>query len=138
MLWAVPDTTTGDFEGWQRLAETDLPVATASAPIVGVGAHAFIIGGQTPEGPTDGSLRAALSPRPPFFQLGIAGATIPALAIEGEIGQQLGYLNAMGVGTVNFVLLIILGVAFSRPESSKRVIGRLLRIKPDEEERYRA
>jgi N-acetylneuraminic acid mutarotase len=138
MLWMVPDTTTGDFDGWQRLDQTDLPVATASAPLVGVGPHAFIFGGQTPDGTTDGSLRAEISPRPPFFQLGIAGATIPALAIEGEIGQQLGYLNAMGVGTVNFVLLIILGVAFSRPESSKRVIGRLLRIKPDEEERYRA
>jgi N-acetylneuraminic acid mutarotase len=138
MLWMVPDTTTGDFDGWQRLDQTDLPVATASAPLVGVGPHAFIFGGQTPDGTTDGSLRAEISPRPPFFQLGIAGATIPALAIEGEIGQQLGYLNAMGVGTVNFVILIILGVAFSRPESSKRVIGRLLRIKPDEEERYRA
>ena len=46
---------------------------------------------------------------PPFFQLGIAGATLPALSIKGEIGQQLGYMNAMGVGTVNFVVLVILG-----------------------------
>ena len=138
MLWTVPDTTTGDFGGWEQLAQTDLPVATADAPIVGLGAHAYIIGGQTPEGATDGSLRAEISPRPPFFQLGIAGATIPGLSIKGEVGQQLGYMNAMGVGMLNFVILIIIGVAFSRPESSKRVIGRILRIKPEPEEQYKA
>ncbi len=138
MLWAVPDTTTGDFEGWEQLEQTDLPVATANAPIVGVGPHAFVIGGETADGPTVGSLRAEISPRPPFFQLGIAGATIPGLAIKGEIGQQLGYMNAMGVGMLNFVILIIIGIAFSRPESSKRVIGRILRIKPEPEEQYRA
>ncbi|MEX1333664.1 MAG: hypothetical protein AB1Z66_00010 [Candidatus Limnocylindrales bacterium] len=138
MLWAVPDPTTGDYEGWQRLEQTDLPVATASAPIVGVGPHAFVFGGETPEGATDGSLRAEISPRPPFFQLGIAGATIPGLSIKGEVGQQLGYMNAMGVGIANFIILIIIGIAFSRPESSKRVIGRILRIKPEPEERYKA
>ena len=138
MLWVVPDTTTGAYDGWEQLQQTDLPVATARAPIVGVGSHAYIVGGETPDGATDGTLRAEISPRPPFFQLGIAGATIPGLAIKGEIGQQLGYMNAMGVGTVNFVILIILGIAFSRPESSKRVIGRILRIKPDPEEQYRA
>ena len=36
------------------------------------------------------------------------------------------------------VILIIIGVAFSRPESSKRVIGRILRIKPEPEEQYRS
>lgn len=138
MLWVVPDTTTGDYDGWEQLEQTDLPVATASAPIVGVGAHAFIFGGETLDGTSDGSLRAEISPRPPFYQLGIAGATIPGLSIKGEVGQQLGYMNAMGVGMVNFVILIIIGVAFSRPESSKRVIGRILRIKPDPEERYRS
>ena len=139
MLWAVPDTTTGDFDGWEQLEQTDLPIGTASAPAAGVGAHAFIFGGETAEGDaTDGSLRAAISPRPPFFQLGIAGATIPGLSIKGEVGQQLGYLNAMTVGMINFVILVILGVAFSRPESSKRVIGRILRIKPPEEEQYRS
>ena len=39
---------------------------------------------------------------------------------------------------VNFVILVILGIAFSRPEPSKRVIGRVLRIKPEPEEPYRA
>jgi hypothetical protein len=138
MLWLVPDTTTGDADGWQQLEQTDLPVGTANAPLVGIGAHAFIIGGETADGPTTESLRAEISPRPPFYQLGIAGATIPGLAIKGEVGQQLGYMNAMGVGMVNFVILIIIGVAFSRPEASKRVIGRVLRIKPEPEEQYRS
>ncbi len=137
MFWVVPDATTGAFAGWEQLEQTDLPVATARAPMAGVGSHGFIFGGETPDGATDGTLRAGLSPRPPFFQLGIAGATIPGLAIKGEIGQQLGYMNAMGVGMVNFVILIILGIALSRPESSKRIIGRILRIKPDPEEQYR-
>ncbi len=139
MLWTVPDTSSGNYGGWQRLDQTDLAVATANAPIAGVGSQAFILGGETPEGPTAGSLRAAISPRPPFFQLGIAGATIPALAIKGEVGQQLGYLNAMGVGMTNFVILIIIGIAFSRPDSSKRVLSRLSRgrLPMPREERYR-
>ncbi len=140
VLWAVPDTSTGIYSGWEQLEQTDLPVATADAPLVGVGSHAFVFGGETPDGPTDGSLRSAISPRPPFFQLGIAGATIPALSIKGEVGQQLGYLNAMGVGMTNFVILIIIGIAFSRPEASKRVLSRLSRgrLPMPPEERYRA
>jgi hypothetical protein len=139
MLWTVPDTSTGDFDGWQQLEQTDLDVATANAPLAGVGSFAFVMGGDTPDGPSAGSQRAAISPRPPFFQLGIAGATIPGLAIKGQVGQQLGYMNAMGVGIVNFVILIIIGVAFSRPESSKRVLSRLSggRLKMPPEEQYR-
>jgi hypothetical protein len=136
--WAVPDTTTGDLPGgWHRLDQTDLPVATADAPIAGVGSTAFIVGGTGAEGAADGSMRAGLSPAEPFFQLGIAGATIPALSIKGEIGQQLGYLAAAGAATLNFVVLVILGIAFSRPESSRRVISRLSRGRlamPPEEE----
>lgn len=140
MLWAVADTETGNFDdGWQRLEETDLPLATADAPMAGVGGSAFIFGGQTAEGATDGSMRAGLSPSSPFFQLGIAGATIPALSIKGEVGQQLGYINAMTVGMINFVILIIIGVAFSRPESSRRVLSKLSRgrLKMPPEEQYR-
>ena len=42
--------------------------------------------------------RANLAPQPPFFQLGLVGATVPALKVSGEIGQQLGYLNAATAG----------------------------------------
>jgi hypothetical protein len=128
VYWTVPDATTGDLPGgWQHLDQTNLPVATADAPMAGVGSTAFIVGGDGVDGATDASMRAGLSPSEPFFQLGIAGATIPALSIKGEIGQQLGYLAAAGVATANFVILVILGIALSRPDSSKRVIARLSR-----------
>ena len=42
------------------------------------------------------SVRANTAPQSPFFQLGLVGATVPGLKIEGEIGQQLGYLHAAG------------------------------------------
>ena len=106
----------------------------------GVGAHAFIFGGDTPDGQTDGSLRAGVSPQSPYYQLGVAGITIPALSIKGEVGQQIGYINAMTVGMINFVILVIIGVAFSRPESSRRVLSRLSggRLKMPDEEQYRS
>ena len=141
VYWVVPDTTTGDLTGgWHHLDQTDLPVANADAPAAGVGSTVFLIGGEGPDGPTDGLMRAALSPGTPFFQLGIAGATLPALSIKGEIGQQLGYLVAAGVATTNFVILVILGVALSRPAASRRVISRLSRgrLKPPPEDEYTA
>lgn len=140
VYWAVADTISGDLsDGWQQLGETDLPVPTADAAIAGVGANGFVFGGVTEDGPTDGLLRAGLSPEAPFYQLGIAGVTLPALSIKGEVGQQLGYLNAFSVGMVNFIILIIIGVAFSRPESSKRVLSRLSRgrLKMPPPEQYR-
>jgi hypothetical protein len=50
---------------------------------------------------------------------------VPALNIEGEIGQQLGYLNAAGVGTINFILLILIGVAFSHRQRSLEILERI-------------
>lgn len=141
MLWAVVDTTTGDFDGgWQQMEQTDLPVAVAAAAMAGVGSQGFMFGGQTSDGPTDGSMRAALSPQAPFFQLGVAGITIPGLSIKGEVGQQLGYLNAFSVGMVNFILLIIVALAFSRPDASKRVIAKLSRgrLEAPAQEHYRS
>jgi hypothetical protein len=136
-LWAVPDAE-GDFaEGWQRLDPTDLPMPVARAPLAAVASTAFVVGGVTPDGLSDATMRAGLAPRAPFFQLGVAGATIPALSIKGEVGQQLGYLNAMGVGTVNFVILILIGLAYSHQDATRRIISRLsrgrLRVPPKEE-----
>jgi N-acetylneuraminic acid mutarotase len=110
-LWGVPDIN-GVIGTWQRLDQTDLPEPRAAAPVATVG-QAFLIGGEGPDGLQDSTYRANLSPAPPFFRLGAFGATIPALAIEGEIGQQLGYLNAMGVGMVNFAVLVLIAWAFS-------------------------
>jgi hypothetical protein len=63
----------------------------------------------------------------PFFQLGLVGATVPGLKIDGEIGQQLGYLNAAGAGTVNFVILLLIGWAFAHKEQARGIATRVLR-----------
>jgi hypothetical protein len=142
-LWAVPDAQTGEFnDGWQSMEQTDLPMTIANAPAAGVGTTALIFGGATGEAAnelSDATMRAGLSPRAPFFQLGIAGATIPGLSIKGEVGQQLGYINAMTVGMINFVILILIGIAYSHQAATKRVFvwlsrGRL-KMPPDEEYR---
>ncbi|MEA2536031.1 MAG: hypothetical protein QOF11_265 [Chloroflexota bacterium] len=127
MYWTVPDAK-GDLPGWQHLAATDLPVGLAGGSAVVSGSEAFVIGGTTPDQPAvTGAARANLAPQPPFFQLGLFGATIPALKVGGEIGQQLGYLNAAGVGTVNFILLLLIGWAFAHKERSRELLGRVFR-----------
>jgi hypothetical protein len=139
--WVVPDTSTGDFaHGWQELPQTDLSYPVASAPIAGVGSTAFVFGGRGEDGLVASTMRAGLSPRPPFYQLGIAGATLPGLAIEGEVGQQLGYINAMGVGMTNFVILVLIGLAYSHQAATRRIISRLSggRLKVPVEDEYRA
>lgn len=125
--WTIPDATTGSISAWHELQQTDLPKATGGAATAVVGSDAFLIGGDQGSGPITSSFRADLSPHPPFFRLGLIGATIPALSIKGEIGQQLGYLSAAGAGTVDFIILILIGLAFSHRESTARLAERLSR-----------
>ena len=47
------------------------------------------------------------------------GATVPALKIDGEVGQQLGYLNANTIGIVNFVVFLVIGWAFAHRDQIK-------------------
>jgi hypothetical protein len=116
MYWTVPNAT-GNLPGWSHLDVMDLPAAgLQGARPVSVGSSAFLIGGQTPDGITGGRIEANLAPGEPFFRLGIAGAVIPGLQIQGELGQQLGYLAADGVGTVNFIILLIIGWAYAHRE----------------------
>jgi hypothetical protein len=94
------------------------------------GPNVFLIGGQTGEqGATVESsvIRASIAPQAPFFQLGLVGATVPALKIDGEVGQQLGYLNAAGAGTVMFVLLLLIGWAFAHQEQTRSFVNRIVR-----------
>ncbi|MEZ4596320.1 MAG: hypothetical protein R3C32_05430, partial [Chloroflexota bacterium] len=92
MYWAVPNSATGDLPAWQQLDQIELPEARADLGVAAVGTHAYVVGGEDADGTALATVsRANLSPQPPFFQLGILGATIPALSIKGEIGQQLGY-----------------------------------------------
>jgi len=110
LYWGVP-TIDGDIPEWKHLVVSDLPPEgnAGGAPMI-LGPNAIIVGGQTTEGVTTGSIRANIAPEAPFFQLGLFGATVPALKIDGEIGQQLGYLNANTVGVVDFAIFIAIGV----------------------------
>ncbi|HEU4572489.1 MAG TPA: hypothetical protein VFR93_07360 [Candidatus Limnocylindrales bacterium] len=126
MYWAIPDAG-GNFIEWKHLAQTDLPDGLDGSSAVVLGSDAVIIGGRTSAGLTGEAARANLAPQPPFFQLGLVGATVPALKIEGEIGQQLGYLNAAGVGTVDFILLLLVGWAYAHRERTRELFERLRR-----------
>ena len=124
--WATPDSN-GAITGWSELSQMDLPAAgLVGSSAIASGADAYLIGGATADGVTASSIRTYLAPAAPFFQVGGPfGATIPALKIDGEIGQQLGYLAAAGVGSVDFVLLILIGWAMAHKEQTRAFVRRL-------------
>jgi Kelch motif len=113
VFWGVP-TTDGNIPEWKNIATSDLPPSgnAGGAPLI-LGPNAIIIGGTTTDGVQKGSVRANIAPAEPFFQLGLFGATVPALKIDGEIGQQLGYLNANTIGIINFAIFVAIGWAFA-------------------------
>jgi hypothetical protein len=128
--WAVPDSE-GNIPEWKHLDTSDLPAPglEGAAPLL-TGPNIVLIGGTSngPEGSDvhASSVRSSLAPQAPFFQLGILGATVPALKIEGEIGQQLGYMNAALVGTVNFIILLIIGWAYAHKEQTRAFFNRIV------------
>ena len=126
LYWATPDGA-GNFTEWKHLAQSDLPDGIEGSSPVLRGSNAVLIGGRAQNGLTGDAARTNLAPQPPFFQLGLVGATVPALKIEGEIGQQLGYLNAAGVGTVDFILLLLVGWAFAHRERTQAMLANLRR-----------
>ena len=121
---------TGDIPEWKHLPASDLPEPREGAPAVISGPNAILVGGTTSAGVVGTSVRANTAPQSPFFQLGLVGATVPGLKIEGEIGQQLGYLNAAGVGTVNFIILLLIGWAFAHKAQTRAIIARVLHRGP--------
>jgi hypothetical protein len=131
LYWAIPDGS-GNLPEWKHLDVSDLPEPglQGAAPLIS-GPNVFLIGGESvSEGRTEvrvSSVRASIAPQAPFFQLGLVGATVPALKIDGEVGQQLGYLNAAGAGTVMFVLLLLIGWAFAHQEQTRAFINRMVR-----------
>ena len=130
LYWAVP-TTAGDLPEWKHLPASDLPEPREGAPAVISGPDAILVGGTTTGSAVVAtSLRANTAPQSPFFQLGLFGATVPGLTIQGEIGQQLGYLNAAGVGTVNFIILLLIGWAYAHKAQARAIIARVLRRRP--------
>jgi N-acetylneuraminic acid mutarotase len=130
VYWAIP-TTTGDLTEWKHLKVGDLPApGLEGAAAVITGPNAVLVGGATVGGVLASSARANTSPQSPFFQVGLVGATVPGLKIDGEIGQQLGYMNAAGVGTVDFIILLLIGWAFAHKEQARAIVGRVLRRGP--------
>jgi hypothetical protein len=113
LYWATP-TNSGDITDWKHLDVSDLPGSglAGGAPII-LGPDVIVVGGTTTGGVIAASNRANIAPEAPFFQLGLLGATVPALKIDGEIGQQLGYLNANTVGIVDFALFVVIGWAMA-------------------------
>jgi N-acetylneuraminic acid mutarotase len=127
VYWAIP-TTAGDIPEWKHLEVDNLPAAgLEGAAAVVSGPNVVLVGGTTDTGPLTASVRANTAPQSPFFQLGLVGATIPGLTIEGEIGQQLGYLNASGVWGVNFAILVLVGWAFAHRARTREIIRRVFR-----------
>jgi hypothetical protein len=116
VYWTVPDAK-GNISGWHHLDQTDLPAGGLSgAAIANAGPHAFLIGGHTSAGLLATTEWANLAPQAPFFQLGLVGAVVPALQVGGEIGQQLGYLNAFTIGFIDFAILLAIGWGFAHRE----------------------
>jgi N-acetylneuraminic acid mutarotase len=126
IVWAIPDAN-GNIPRWVHLAASDLPSTLDlqdAAPIVS-GSHVFLVGGTTSSGATTGTARANLSPALPFFQLGLFYIVVPAMGIQGPVGQQLSYLAAAGVATGDFVLLLLLGYAFNHKERTRAFLHHL-------------
>ena len=116
LYWTVPDSN-GNVPTWSHLDATDLPAGLVDGAPVLTGSTVVILGGKSDGSPLASAYRASLAPQLPFFRLGLVGVTVPALQIGGEIGQQLGYLAAAGIGTGKFVILIIIGYALNhRPQ----------------------
>jgi N-acetylneuraminic acid mutarotase len=118
LYWTLPDAS-GNLPagGWSHLDATDLPMGILDGAPVVTGANVLLIGGKSDGAPLRGAYRASLAPQLPFFRAGLLGVTVPGLQIGGEIGQQLGYLAAAGVGTGNFVILVIVAWMFNhRPQ----------------------
>ena len=138
--WAVPEVEDGTIPEWRVSDETNLIEPRAEAASAAIGSHVFVIGGDTAAGPSASMERAQLAPALPFFRLGLFGLTVPALSIKGEIGQQLGYAVAAGVGTGNLIVLILIGIAYSHRRATMRIIERASRGRfraPPEEDDYR-
>ena len=126
LYWTIPDAE-GNLTGWKTQAQSNLPAdldLADGAPIVS-GSHAFLVGGTAAAVPTTGIARAGLAPPQPFFQVGLFYVTLPALGIQGEVGQQLSYLVAAGVATTNFVLLFLIGYAYNHKAQTRALWERV-------------
>jgi hypothetical protein len=118
--FTVPNAADGTINEWISLEATNLPAPVAGGAIAAIGQHAFLVGGSNGQEQLATVYRADLAPRPPFFRLGLFGLTVPALGIQGEIGQQLGYIISGSAAIGNFVILVIIGWMYSHKRETFR------------------
>ncbi len=125
VLWAAPTTATG-IAKWTSVELSNLPAdaARVGARSVVIGAHVLLLGGADAAGAyNSGALSAGTSPKAPVFRVGLFGLTVPGLALQGEVGQQIGFLSAAGAWTLNFVIMLGAAVAYGQRERFRAWVG---------------
>ena len=125
VLWAAPVAATG-IANWTSVELSNLPAdgARVGASGVVIGAHAILLGGADAAGAySAGALAAGTSLKAPVFRVGLFGLTVPGLALQGEVGQQIGFLSAAGAWTLNFVIMLGAAVAYGQRERFRAWVG---------------
>lgn len=125
VLWAAPVAATGVTK-WTSVELSNLPAdgARVGASGVVIGAHAILLGGADAAGAySAGALAAGTSLKAPVFRVGLFGLTVPGLALQGEVGQQIGFLSAAGAWTLNFVIMLGAAVAYGQRERFRAWVG---------------
>jgi hypothetical protein len=125
VLWAAPAAATG-ITTWTAVELSNLPAdgARVGASGVVIGAHVLLLGGADASGAySAGALSAGTSPKAPVFRVGLFGLTVPGLALQGEVGQQIGFLSAAGAWTLNFVIMLGAAVAYGQRERFRAWVG---------------
>jgi len=125
VLWAAPVAATGVTK-WTSVELSNLPAdgARVGASGVVIGAHAILLGGADAAGAySAGALSAGTSLKAPVFRVGLFGLTVPGLALQGEVGQQIGFLSAAGAWTLNFVIMLGAAVAYGQRERFRAWVG---------------
>ncbi|NBW31604.1 MAG: hypothetical protein EBR48_02995 [bacterium] len=125
VLWAAPVAATGVTK-WTSVELSNLPAdgARVGASSVVIGGHVLLLGGADASGAySAGALSAATSPKAPVFRVGLFGLTVPGLALQGEVGQQIGFLSAAGAWTLNFVIMLGAAVAYGQRERFRAWVG---------------
>ena len=125
VLWAAPVAATGVTK-WTSVELSNLPadgVRVGASGIV-IGGHVLLLGGADAAGSySAGALSAKTSPKAPVFRVGLFGLTVPGLALQGEVGQQIGFLSAAGAWTLNFVIMLGAAVAYGQRERFRAWVG---------------
>ena len=125
VLWAAPVAATGVTK-WTSVELSNLPAdgARVGASGIVIGGHVLLLGGADTAGSySAGALSAKTSPKAPVFRVGLFGLTVPGLALQGEVGQQIGFLSAAGAWTLNFVIMLGAAVAYGQRERFRAWVG---------------